>query len=90
MWPQVTVIYDECCPIDTAYLIDKNMMVVGIQMSKRTWWKPWTWRRHQLKFEERFPMLSTPTDGDDWHATFKSYGELTWGKRRSGVSFDSE
>ena len=50
------VIYDECCPVDTAYLINNDFMAIAIQMSKRVWWKPWTWKRHQLSVSEMWGL----------------------------------
>lgn len=76
-WPEVRVIFDEYCPVDTAYLVNNGFMVMATQMSKRVWWKPWTWRRHVLSVEELFPMVDCP---DFVEARFHSYSELTWGR----------
>ena len=51
-WHEVRVVYDKHCPVDTAYLLNHNFLVTAVRMSKRTWWKPWTWRRHVLSIEE--------------------------------------
>lgn len=53
-WPELKVVYDEYCPVDTAFVINGQWVYTFVQMSKRTWWKPWTWRRHVLTMQERW------------------------------------
>ena len=48
----VKVVYDPHVLPGTAYMLDPSTLVMYRPLSERTWWKPWTWKRHVLTLSE--------------------------------------
>lgn len=48
----VEIHYDKYLPKGQAYLINSRHLHMWRPLSKRTWWKPWTWKRHPMTIVE--------------------------------------